>query len=141
LRCPQSLRGLAIQFSKTGRPCFLLHHQLPTPPPDPPAAGARFLTAVRGCVSRPLVPARSRPLQQQGGAHVAKRLRPVKHPASRRSPALLNSRIRLEIQAADPGRRDRPPCFPGPRWPRAAPRGRRERRGGRSAGTPRSRLP
>ena len=49
LRCPQSLRGLAIQFSKTGRPCFCpAHHQL-RGQPSTTSNGQRNFPALRCC--------------------------------------------------------------------------------------------
>src|SRR5260370_24892508 len=116
-------RGLAIQFSKTGQITAPAHHQLPTPPPDPPCHGGALPTAVRCFVSRPFASGPVHAPRLQGAAHVAKALRGVTRPSSAlllayRRPRHLRA---IPLACGAPGRPGRPPCCLAPRWLRGAP--------------------
>src|SRR5689334_14014174 len=129
------LLGPAIQFSRTERHC---------PPRTTDCRprlcdGGALPTAVCASVSRPLVPARSRPPRLQGARHVTPHSRCVKRPGLRR-------RDRGGAAAPPPagaarGRRGRPPCCRGRRSPRAAPPGPARRPACSRAGRTRSRRP
>jgi hypothetical protein len=124
-------RGPAIQFSRTERHC---------PPRTTDCRprlrdGGALPTAVCASVSRPFVPARSRPPRLQGGRHVTPARRRVKRrslPPDRAAPAAAPR------SGAARGRRGRPPCSRGRGSPRGAPPAPARRPACIRAGTPRS---
>jgi hypothetical protein len=124
--------GPAIQFSRTERHCSTADDRLPSPP----SRRGALPTAVCASVSRPRLPARSRPPGVQGARHVTPALLGVKQ-RSFRGPARTGPAESASAGAAR-GRPDRPPCCRGRGSPRAARRGPARRPACSRAGTPRS---
>ena len=101
LRCPQYLRGLAIQFSETDEPFRLRTSDCDAPPPCfEPSKGERYLPPSTNRVKSRDPPPLERPRRVQGPRCLAEPFRPVKNTS--RSP--LNrpesGRIRRNLTSA-----------------------------------------